>query len=131
MAGVCKLGAVWSLDLDLPETLVGIPICAGNLVLQFDIFDQAVLVDNIPEILPDLGGLGIILRPIRVSLPRELIRRRGDVTGTAWVSIQRPRSVWTCEESNCVKPREGQRTRTRTITHLFSSHVPPTSLFFS
>lgn len=98
------------MDLDLPETVVGIPKGAGNLVFQFDIFDQAMLVDDIPEILPDFGGLGIILRPIRVSLPRELIRRRGDVTGTAWVSDPKRRDQFGPERRVPVSsPQEGQK----------------------
>ncbi len=89
IAGVCEFDPIGALNVDFPETSLRIPICSGDFVIQFDILHQAMLLNDVLEILPYLGRLGIILRPVRVSLPGELIRSRRYVTGTAGISVDR------------------------------------------
>lgn len=72
--------------MDFPTGLVGIPESSGDGVLQFDVFDEAVLVHHVLEISPNLRRLGIVLGPVGVSLPGELVSGRGNITGTSGIS---------------------------------------------
>lgn len=71
--------------MDFPNGLIGIPESSGDGVLQFDVFGEAVLVHHVLEISPNLRRLGIVLGPVGVSLPCELVGSRRDVTGASGI----------------------------------------------
>jgi hypothetical protein len=73
MTSIHELRPVWPPYMDFPLSLFVLPVRSRDSMLQFHILDQAMLVDNVLEILPYLGRLGVVLRPIRVSLPGKLI----------------------------------------------------------
>ena len=61
ITSVFELSTIRPADMDFPKTLLRIPVSSDYSVLQLDIFDQAVLVDHVFEILPNFRRLGIIL----------------------------------------------------------------------
>ena len=59
--------------MDFPDAFLRIPERSGDRMLQLDMFNQAMLIDDVPKVLPDLGRFGVILRPIGISRPGKLV----------------------------------------------------------
>lgn len=86
IASVFEFRTVWATDTDFPNTIVGIPIRGHDSMLQLHILDQAVLIGRVFEVLPYLRRLGIILRPVGISSPGELITCGRYVASAARIS---------------------------------------------
>jgi hypothetical protein len=115
LTGVCEFTSRGPPYPDLPLALFFVPRSSDNSMLKLHVLKQIMIDGHLLEIRPDFGRLRIIVRPIWIARPGELVRSRRNVARTSWVSGA---------QSALNRGRLG-------ILDLFSSHVPPTSLFFS
>lgn len=102
----------------IPDPTGLVPNGLENLMVELHILLQAILIHHIPQVLPDLPGVRVEMGPIGISGPGELIVDRGDITSTSRVPDTRSQQ----EEAGRLVGRQ---------YYLFSSQVPPMSLFLS
>jgi hypothetical protein len=83
---VDEICTVWPLYVYIPLSSILVPVCCGDFVLKFHILEQIVVHSDLLEVLPDLGRLRIVLRPIGIPCPCELIRSRRNIACASRVS---------------------------------------------
>jgi hypothetical protein len=57
----------------MPKAFIVVPISASNCMREFHILSQVVLVNDVVEITPNLRRTRVVVGPIRVVFPSELI----------------------------------------------------------
>lgn len=79
---------VFYLDCDGPLSFVFIPASALDRVLIFDVFFNIILRHRFLQILVDLTGRRIVIRPLRIRLEGIRIVMRWNITLAAGIAIQ-------------------------------------------
>lgn len=80
---------VFYLDCDGPLSFVFIPASALDRVLIFDVFFNIILRHRFLQILVDLTGRRIVIRPLRIRLEGIRIVMRWNITLAAGIAITR------------------------------------------
>lgn len=108
----------------MPQTLGLVPIGSNDFVAELHELLEIVSLSDSVQIGPDLLGSGIILAPVWIQIPRELVARGRYITRTSWVASRCPLLM--------TQPViRGQEATASQRTHRFSSQVPPRSWFLS
>jgi hypothetical protein len=74
---------------DIPKAFLFLPLGCDNLMTKLDMLHKIVPFNDALEILPNFGRFRIITRPLGISIPRELVANRRDVTGAPRVPVDR------------------------------------------
>lgn len=119
---ICEDGTVCLLDFNVPFGIVFIPDGRFNSMLILDVFIAVILVSHTMHILMNLLRSGIVVWPFRISDKAVCIVMSGYVALATRVSRKELRvSIYIIAKT----------LSTFNLTYLFSSHVPPRSLFRS
>lgn len=104
-------------DLDVPLAFDVVPFSARDTFVELAVFAEIIFLGEAEKILVDLVRTCVGRRPEGIGFERQGIHVSGDITSAA-------------RKTNILVVLNGEK-RMVNPGYLFSSHVPPTSSFFS